>query len=168
MKRVPHGVKFLPDQRGAALVELALLAVPLFVLIIGTFQNVLVSIARISLDSTLQSMTYDAANQSGIIALRYFTRSNLCGRSGFYLVDCAKSPDVCFAVIPLDFIALADIATLPCQGSAGGNSMNTGPVAIIVEYRIPNYFNISGFLTSGKTSLPTQSIIRSVALYVQV
>lgn len=165
IRRYFHYPKFARDISGAALVEFALIAVPIFIVIFGTVQNVLFSVARISLDSNLQALVYAAANNGSSMPTQFFNRPALCAQAGVYLVACSNSPDLCFSVVQLDTIMANNLAKLPCTGNVNLNSINTGPVAIIVEYRVPNYFAFFGALATSDVSLSPSTTIRSVALY---
>lgn len=157
---------YTKDCRGSALVELALIALPLFVVILATLQNALVSVARISLDANVQSMTYDTTNLDKPLIANILTRDNLCARQGFYLTDCATSPDFCLSIVSLDIVKFENISKLDCGGGSQIDTTKTGPLALIVEYPVPEFLNALSLLQMGTSNSSTRMKIRSVALYI--
>lgn len=153
---------------GASVVEFALISVPLFALIIGTVENILVSVARISLDSTLQAVVYDAANNMALANGSILSKNGFCDRTTFLLVDCNASKDLCFSVIQVDQLPIAQIMNVQCTQSISSVAARQGVFAYIVEYKIPNYLNFIPYIMPTLNGTPADIKIRSVALFQPV
>jgi Flp pilus assembly pilin Flp len=155
---------FRKSQSGAAMVELAFILLPLTVLLIGTLETVLVSIARASLDANLQAQAYDAANADQSQLQFFLARDALCARPGLYLVDCQSSSEFCFSIVPIDTIPSGQLASLQCQSNAIHGPALQGTLAFVTEYKVPSYLDIFGVLADFGLGTNRATTIRSVAL----
>ena len=152
------------SQSGAAMVELAFILLPLTMLLIGTLETVLVSIARASLDSNLQAQAYDAANADQTQIQSFLTRDALCARSGLYLVDCQSGSEFCFSIVPIDNVPTIDGLSLRCHSNSSPNLASQGALAFIAEYNVPAYLDIFGLMADFGLGSKRNTRIRSVAL----
>ena len=155
------------NQSGAAMVELAFIILPLMVLLIGTLETVLVSVARASLDANVQAQAYDTTNADAMQMPTLTTRSSFCQRDGFYLVDCQASDAFCFSVVAIDSVSSSEIDSYPCHpGTSQGPNLQ-GTLAYIVEYDVPVYFDLFGSIADLGQGGSRRTRIRSVALAVR-
>ena len=159
--------RVVSDRAGAAMVEFAFIAIPLFILIFGMLQTVLVFVAKASLDSNLQAIAYDFSNAGLNNASTMPTRETLCSRNLFVLVDCRSSVDFCFAIIPVDQLPIDQVSTISCTPNTGLFNKVQGTFAFVSEYEVPPFLDIF-VLLKNLTALQTDPPkIRSVAFAFQ-
>lgn len=151
------------DRRGAAAVEFALIAIPMVILIFGTIQNTILSAAKLSLDTAVQNLAYDASNLDAGSAGSILTRQNFCSRTGFYLTDCASDTQLCFIVIPLEVGGVLQNPVLECDLSNAFPPTTTCCYQLIVAYPVPSVFDISYLLATLSGAVPQQKFLQSVA-----
>lgn len=156
--------KLWQSRSGVAAVEFALIAIPALILIVGSIQNAMLAIARISLDIAVQNFAYDLANAPASDVPAKQERGVLCQKPALYLIDCETDPDFCFLVTPFD-PALKDPNFLP-QCPAGGSQTKASPCcySILVQYPVPLAFDVVRLfgLNNGGNAAPL--MVRSVAL----
>lgn len=149
--------------KGATSVEFALIIVPFLALLFGTLQSLLVSTAKLTLDSALQTLAYDAANASATDLQALLNRQNLCTKSVLFLVSCKASSDLCFSVIPLDLGGSIQEPVRTCQAKTAQENPSGCCYQIMVEYQIPVVFDFTRQLMFMSGNMAEPNILRSVA-----
>ncbi len=150
--------------RGAAAVEFALVAVPALFLILVTFQVILVTTARIALDSAVHQIASDAANADPAELADILTRDNLCAKTAFSLVNCSTDKRFCFSVRTMDPAASTRPPVNTCM-ERGIQIIPTGCCyEIRIEYPVPLALDFIRVFLAPISQNATLSMIRSIAL----
>lgn len=163
MRNFATGRDFGSSNHGAAAVEFAMIAAPFLVLIFATAQILLVSLARISLDYAVQSLAYQASNADQSALPSLLSKTNLCARSAFYLIDCQTDPQFCVSVQTFDVGSTNALPSPQCNGASFSAAIISCCYIVSAEYPLPLVFDPLSLLLS-QGSQPTRRIIRSVAL----
>lgn len=168
MSRVQHVRNWLLRKlafngRGAAAIEFALIAVPMVLLILGSFQIILLSAAKLSLDMAVQNLAYDAAKRDVAAMDTVLTRSNFCSLSSFNLVDCESDTELCFQIIPLDSNGVLQDPVFECQIKTALPSMKNCCYEIIVNYPVPAAFDFWVLLAAFDGASHQTRYLQSVA-----
>lgn len=162
MKR--HTAFFKGATRGAAAVEFALIAVPVLFLILVTFQLILVTTARIALDTAAHQLASDAANADPVELATVLNRDTLCANTAFVLVNCVTDKSLCFSVRTFDPAVSAPPPVDSCTDQEAEIMPTACCYEIRIEYPVPLALDFIRVFLASLSSTTTVSMIRTVAL----
>lgn len=153
---------------GVSSVEFALIAIPLIALLLITFQVLIISTARVTLDSALQSLAYDIVNAEEKDIQSLLNKDALCQKSALFLVACKTDPKLCFASLRFDAMALQPALVTKCKEGNVSQSDAGCCYQLVVEYAVPAAFDLGQYLWSEPKKISAPRKIRAIAFVYRI